>query len=142
MKKALLLLMLIAAIGYYGIGKQGKNPGKLIYGEARVAMKVLGREIEAVAIGQRYEEHDCLDASGTNEFLESCLNDGLCIQTSFECKAEISAQYTHMLERSEATTHYVHLRHKTDELKGVVLMWGLTRAESNEACTAIANNLN
>ncbi|OZG75038.1 hypothetical protein BTA51_01150 [Hahella sp. CCB-MM4] len=143
MNKLIVLILVIAGLVYFGYkNKPEEEKGKIIYGEARVSFNFPGREIEGVAVGQRYEGNDCDLNNSTNDFLKACIQDKVCVQTKFECKESVDQKYLHMLNKSDASTHYVHLTAKNEPLKGVVLFWGLTMDESKAVCKKVVTDFN
>ena len=142
MKKILLFGLAIFALVYLGYKNAPTEKEKVVFGEARLAFSLPGREIEAVAIGQRYESLSCTDDGITNDLMTTCIAGQYCVKTSFECKETVDSQYLNMLDQGRSSTHYVHLENKAESLSGVILLWGLTKQESKAICDQIASNFN
>jgi hypothetical protein len=136
MNRFFIIAVILAAAGYLIYAKRPvKQNEPIVYGEARITFNVPGREIEAVAIGQRYGTKECRRDSPVEKFNEMCGNDSFCVETKYECKVDVDAQYKGMLDKQAARTHYVHLQHKTNDLEGILLFWGLTDEESQAFCS-------
>lgn len=142
MNKFFVLTVILIGLVYLGYKYTPEDKGNVIYGEARVSFRLPGRDIEAVAVSQRYESWGCTGAEIKNPFLDACIKDNICVLTRFECKQAVGKQYQQMLGKGEASTHYVYLTSKTEPLKGVVLLWGLTQRESKSVCDEVAAKFN
>ena len=84
MNRFVVIVLVIAGLAYLGYKNKPEEKGRVIYGEARLSFNFPGREIEAVAIGQRYENRSCNQVDATNDFLRACIDEKICVQSKFE----------------------------------------------------------
>ena len=103
------------------------------YGEARISFNYPGREIEGVSIIELSAQNQCVDGY-TEEHLEACISKDICVQSKYQCKADISNKYKRMLNQEPSALHYLHYKGQNQPLNGLIMMWGLTKNESKEAC--------
>lgn len=145
MNKLILVVILASLGGYFAYSHQPKNKldAPIVYGESRFTFKIGGREIELVAIGQRYDTEDCQQFKDLvfEKVNTLCESDDSCVGSDYQCKPELAANYLDMLDKQSARTHYVHIQRQSDNLKGVVLFWGLTDDESLQVCTNMLQKL-
>lgn len=143
--KTLLLIISLAVGGYFAYTHQAKNKQlePVVYGESRFTFKVAGREIELVVIGQRHGNEDCQQFKDLafEKFSALCEGENDCVESKYQCKDEISANYMDMLDKQSSRTHYVHVQRQSDDLKGVALFWGLTDDESLQVCNIMLQKL-
>lgn len=139
MNKLIFVVLLAALGGYFSYShqsKQQKQDKPIVYGESRFTFKVAGREIELVAIGQRYDTEDCEQVRDLvfEKMKAICDGENDCVESKHQCKNELASNYMDMLDKQSSRTHYVHIQRQADNLKGVVLFWGLTDDESLQVC--------
>jgi hypothetical protein len=112
----------------------------IAYGEARYALDFPQREIELVAIGQRFDNGKCKKDSIIHEVYKICENSPNCSEIKYECKSKVEPEYQRMFKQQQASTHYVHMQDAKDKTEGVILLWGLTEQESLGFCQSLVNN--
>lgn len=142
----LILVVIVAAIGgYFSYAHQSKQqPDKpIVYGESRFTFQIGSREIELVAIGQRYDTEDCQQFKDLvfEKVSAVCEGENGCVESKYQCKQELESNYLDMLDKQSSRTHYVHVQRQSDNLKGVVLFWGLTDDESLQVCNIVLQKI-
>lgn len=146
MNKLLLIVILAALGGYFSYTHhiKQKRDEPIVYGESRFTLKTANREIELVAIGQRYGTDDCLLLKDLvfEKINAVCGNEDICVESNYQCKDELASSYMDMLDKQGARTHYLHIQRQSDDLKGVVLFWGLTDDESLQVCKGLLQKIN
>lgn len=145
MGKLVLVLILVAA-GYYWFSHRQdqavigeiENP---VYAEARVDLKVEGRELNMVLLGKMVDEEDC-SARGERfwrDALEACTE---CQFVRYECKSELDENYQPLFANQLTRTSYVRLeRGNGDERDGRMLVWGLNKYEADTVCNLLKERM-
>jgi hypothetical protein len=146
MIKLILVVILAALGGYFSYthhSKQQNQDKPVVYGESRFTFNIAGREIELVAIGQRYDTEDCEQIRDLvfEKMSAICESETNCVESKHQCKNELASNYMDMLDKQSSRTHYVHLQRQSDNLKGVVLFWGLTDDESLQVCNIMLQKI-
>lgn len=128
----LLTLAIVGVYFYYPkfLDASPQNHEVVAYGESRIKFNVSGREIEAVSFNEISDPKKCL----ASEAFNICTDKSTCFQTSFHCKDDISEKYKKMLNKAPAKLHYVHFEGKKEPHNAIIMMWGLTKKESKQAC--------
>jgi hypothetical protein len=142
----LVLVLLLAAAGYYWyVDRQDlseivaiENP---IYAEARVDLKVEGRELNMVLLGKMVDEEDC-SARGERfwrDTLEACTE---CQFIRYECKSALDENYQALFANQLTRTSYVRLdRGNGYERDGRMLVWGLNKYEADMVCNLLKERM-
>ena len=146
MDKLLLLLLFALLVGYFTYqhpARQNQDE-PIVYGESRFTFQVADREIELVVIGERYGNEDCMQLKDLmyEKINAVCDAENLCVnEPKYQCKDELPENYLRMLDMQSARTHYVHVQRQSDNLRGIVLFWGLTDDESLQGCKAFMRKI-
>lgn len=143
MLRFILLIAVIIAAGYFTYERKQEHtaPKVIAYAEGRLVFKIPGREVEGVLIAERDKSRPCDETRIMRDFEELCAKGQFCAQSKVECKDSVDSKYMKMLAKGPAHTSYVHLQHKSDALRGVAVLWGLTKEESVQACKIVTEQL-
>ena len=112
----------------------------ITYGEARYALDFPERDIELVAIGQRYNTDDCEKDSIIQKHYQICEHTPHCSEIKYECKPTMESEYKRMFNQQASSTHYIHMQDLRDQLQGIILLWGLTEQESKGFCQSMVDD--
>lgn len=139
----LVLLLLLAAVGYYWHSQQ-QNPEQIaqpVYAEARVDLQVAGRELNMVLLGKMVDDDDCSQRGEI--FWRNALQD--CDQCQFiryECKPALSDIYQPLFADQQTRTSYVKLeRGNRFERDGRLLVWGLNKSDADWLCNLLKQKM-
>ena len=110
------------------------------YGEVRYALDFPEREIQLVAIGQRYDTGECQKDSIIQKHYQICANTPHCSEIKYECKPTLESEYKRMFNQQATSTHYIHMQDLKEQLQGIILMWGLTAQESKGFCQSMVDD--
>lgn len=144
MNNVMWLVVILVALAAYFLQRDPVLPDRpLIYGESRFTFQAGSREIELVAIGERFEDEDCQQFKDLvfQNIDAVCTSENICVESKYQCKQELDAKYMDMFDRQPSRTHYMHLERQSDHLKGVILFWGLTDDESMRACLNVLQKI-
>ncbi|MGB3623177.1 MAG: hypothetical protein WBA20_17670 [Ketobacter sp.] len=141
MKNSLILgAIVVTFLYFYSINGLPFQERIISYGEARYALDFPQRDVELVAIGQRFDTGKCEKNSVIDEVYKICENSPNCSEIKYECKSKMESEYQRMFNLEQASTHYVHMQDMQDKLAGVILLWGLTKQESLGFCQSLVGN--
>ena len=134
--KKLVIVLLIIGVGYY-FYTYNTNPSEITepyFAEARVKLKVEGRDLTMVLMGEMVNSTDC-EKRGQRFWRKVLADCDTCVFVDYQCKTELSQRYQVLFDkRPTYTTYIVAERGSRFERNARMIVWGLSKAESSEFC--------
>ena len=136
--KTLLILVVLAAVGWYGYHKYIGGPPRSfehpVYGEMRATANIQGREIEMAVFARMADETDCkLRARQSwGDTLKECPT---CTLQAAKCQAQLPPRYARLFNDEPIPSTYLSATAgEADERDGRVVVYGLTDQEGEAIC--------
>lgn len=141
--KVIIALILLSGLGYYYY-INNTNPAEIndpTFAQARIEFTVQNRDLTMVLMGKMANTTDC-EKRGQRfwkRVLEKCES---CDFIDYQCKQELPARYQKLFENKPTyATYIVAERGDRTERDARMIVWGLSKMESNVFCQYMSKNM-
>ena len=139
--KKLLLLIVIAAVGYFAYARfRAANPEHIehpVYAELRVDARAGSRELNLVLFGEMVDEVDCRERFGRawDKIVAGCIG---CSMRLASCRTDLEPRYRRLFEDTSIHSTYLSFtKGSRYERNGRMVVYGLSSDEGDALCDSL-----
>ena len=141
--KTLLIILILGAAAYWGYKHLDAEPNfdHPVYAQVRINMPAANRNLEFVLFGLMSSEKECRKETKTafEKMIEKC---DQCSMSVSACTPELEPRYQKLFNDQPINTTYIKFSRKAkDERAARMVIWGVTRDESQRFCALVRTEL-